>query len=127
MKADKKTMREEDLKLRADLRVRDALLLELEADSRLQPKRCRLMAAVCRYFGEDALLRAGVSSAPARRALREQEKRLIRLFGDPLPGSDCVVDALDLLLEGHRGLNMTLKDRDIEIFQNIASEQTLAR
>ena len=121
MKADKETLREEDLKVRAELRVRDAQLRELKADIRLQSARCWLMAAACRYFGEDALLRAGVSSAPARQALREQGERLIRLFGDPLPGSDCVVDALDLLLEGHRGLHQTRKDRMMEIISRFTT------
>ena len=105
--------------LKEELRLGRTELAVLKAEKRMQPARGRLMAAVCRYFGEDALRRAGVSSAPARRALREQEKRLVSLFGDPLPGSDCVIDALALLQEGYRRLHKTWKDQLAQNWEEI--------
>lgn len=96
--------------LNAGLRSMRGAISAIRADGRTQEGRCRMMAGVCFLFGIQALNRKGLATAELVRALHDQEKRLLRLFGKPRPGSDCVEDAVDLLRDGYRNRNQTTDD-----------------
>ena len=87
-----------------------AMLAAVKGGRRVEKARARLLAGVCFLFGAQAMNRRGLMTPAVKVALRDQERRLIELFGDPLAGSDCVADALYLMRDGYRSSNKTLDD-----------------
>ena len=111
-KTDKLITGEPDsVELDATIHSLRAMLATVKGGRRVEKARARLLAGVCFLFGAQAMNRRGLMTPAVKVALRDQERRLIELFGDPLAGSDCVADALYLMRDGYRSSNQTLDDR----------------
>lgn len=87
-----------------------AQIAEAKADRQRQRARARLMGQACYIFGLQAMNRAELLTPETVRALQAQRQRLLKLFGEPRPGSDCVADAFELMDHGYRTRNQTVDD-----------------